>query len=74
MNGSKSLYNNFFVLPCITAGFTMMRGDSPMELNFKYAFGRLSTQTIDAQGLQLLNNRITRGQTIKLSFVYLLNY
>lgn len=74
MNGSKSPYNNFFALPCLTAGFTMMRGDSPMELNFKYAFGRLSTQTIDAQGLQMLNNRITRGQTIKLSFVYLLNY
>ncbi|MCC6722719.1 MAG: hypothetical protein IT243_11005 [Bacteroidia bacterium] len=74
LNGAKSPYNNFFVLPCFTTGITMMRGSSPMEINFKYAFGKLITQSKDTQGILMPENRNTRGQTLKLTFVYLLNY
>lgn len=73
-------YNKAFVLPCLSAGFTFMRGDTPMEINFKYAFGKVRTQEYDPQGGILKDNngipyiRNTRGQSLKLSFVYLINY
>ncbi|NUM30918.1 MAG: hypothetical protein HUU47_01160 [Bacteroidetes bacterium] len=74
MTATSNKYNKFFALPCATLGFVMMRGDSPMEINLKYALGKLTTQTTDTQGLQLTTNRVTRAQTLKLSFIYLLNY
>jgi len=73
-------YNKAFVLPCFTSGVVFMRGSSPMEVNFKYGMGKLRTQDIDFQGEPLVDNvgipykRTTRGQSIKLSFIYLLNY
>ncbi len=68
-------YNKAFVLPCFSAGFTFMRNDGPMEINFKYAFGSIKVQEMDGQGRSLLlAQRTTRAQTFKLSWVYLLNY
>jgi hypothetical protein len=73
-------YNKAFVIPSFSAGFTFMRGDTPMEINFKYAFGKVRTQEYDPQGEILKDNngipyiRNTRGQSLKLSFVYLINY
>lgn len=74
MSASSNPFNKFFTLPCATLGLVMMRGDSPMEINLKYAAGKTVTQTTDTQGLILNQNRITRAQTLKLSFIYLLNY
>ncbi len=77
---SANFYNKAFVLPCISAGFTFMRNASPMEINIKYSFGKLLSQDTDAHGNPLLNNlnlpytRDTRGKSIKLSFIYLMNY
>lgn len=73
-------YNKAFFLPSLSAGFNFMRGDSPMEINFKYAFGKVSLQERDAQanilkdatGIPYIRN--TRGQSFKLTFVYLMNY
>ena len=79
-SGSSSNFNKAFVLPCITAGILFMRGDSPMEVNFKYGFGRMLTQDVNDQGDPLLDNnsvpyqRTARGHTLKLTFVYLMNY
>ncbi len=79
-SSSANSYNKAFVLPCISTGFTFMRGNSPMEINIKYSFGKLQSQDTDAHGKALLNNlnlpytRDTRGKSIKLSFVYLMNY
>jgi len=73
-------YNKAFILPSFSTGFTFMRGGSPMEVNFKYAFGKLSTQKLDTQDNVIKDNngipyeRVTRGHSIKLSFVYLMNY
>ncbi len=68
-------FNKAFVLPCFSAGFTFMRNEGPMEINFKYAFGSIKIQEIDGQGRSLLlAQRTTRAQTLKLSWVYLLSY
>ncbi len=73
-------YNKAFVYPCVSGGFTFMRGNSPMEINLKFAFGSPQDQNTDARGRELKDKydipyvRNTRGHTIKLSFVYLMNY
>lgn len=73
-------YNKAFLLPSLSAGVTFMRGNSPMEVNFKYSFGKVKFQERDAQdgilkdatGIPYI--RSTRGQSLKLTFVYLMNY
>jgi hypothetical protein len=78
--GESNQFNKAFVLPVLTAGVTFMRGDSPMEVNFKYGFGPMKNQDVNNQGDPLTDNtgipyrRTTRGQTLKLSFIYLMNY
>ena len=80
LSGESDKYNKAFVMPCVTAGILFMRGDSPLEVNFKYGFGSLRTQDVNGQGDPLTDNtgvpyrRTARGQTIKLSFTYLMNY
>ncbi len=80
ITANSKQFNKAFVLPSLTAGVTFMRGDSPMEINFKYSFGKVKFQETDSQGDLLKDaggvpyQRNTRSQTIKLSFVYLINY
>ena len=80
LTAESKKYNKGFVLPSFSAGVTFMRGNSPMEINFKYAFGELRSQETDTQDDPLKDNsgvlykRSTRAQSIKLSFVYLMNY
>ena len=80
LSGESDKFNKAFVMPCVTAGILFMRGDSPLEVNFKYGFGSMTTQDINSQGDPLLDNnglpyrRTARGQTLKLSFTYLMNY
>ena len=80
LGGEANTFNKPFILPCVTTGIVFMRGDSPMEINFKYGFGRLKNQDVNGQGDPLLDNagipyrRTARGQSIKLTFIYLMNY
>lgn len=80
LSGETDRFNKPFVFPCVTAGVLFMRGDSPLEINFKYGFGTFRTQEVNGQGDPLLDNnglpyqRRARGQSIKLSFTYLMNY
>jgi len=80
LSGETNQFNSPFVMPCITTGVVLMRGDTPMEINFKYGFSQFKTQDTNGQGDLLLDNfgvpteRKVRGQTLKLSFVYLMNY
>jgi hypothetical protein len=80
VSSEPNSFNRGFILPSVSAGITFLRGDSPMEVNFKYSFGKIETQEFDTQGDILKDGsgipymRNTRGQTIKLTFVYLMNY
>ncbi|MCB9252681.1 MAG: hypothetical protein H6605_09460 [Flavobacteriales bacterium] len=80
ISGESNEFNKAFILPCVTAGIVFMRGDSPMEINFKYGFGPVRSHDVDGQGNPLQDNnglpykRSSRGQSLKLSLVYLLNY
>lgn len=64
-----------WVMPSASLGIHFWRGSSPMEVNAKYGFGPLDEYRIDKFG-QFLNEgpRTTRASTLKLTFVYLLNY
>jgi hypothetical protein len=80
LSGETNKNNSPFIMPCITTGIVLMRGDTPMEINFKYGFSKFKTQDTNGQGDLLLDSfgvpttRTVRGQTLKLSFVYLMNY
>ncbi len=80
LSEASKKYNKAFVLPCFSAGITFMRANSPMEINFKYAFGSVTQQSTDPQGALLKDGagvpyiRNAKAQTLKLTFVYLMNY
>ncbi len=67
--------NRGWIMPTFSGSVHFWRGNSPIEVNFKYGHGIVSTYRTNAQGFPLPDGeRITRANSIKLSFVYLLNY
>jgi hypothetical protein len=65
--------NRAWIMPAVAVGVHFYRGLSPMEVNLKYGFGRIQNQKIDNFGQPILGRRITRANSIKLSFTYLLD-
>jgi len=64
-----------WVMPSASAAVHFWRGTSPMEVNVKYGFGPISEYRTDKYGQVLSQGpRSTRASSIKLTFVYLMNY
>ncbi|MEY2924406.1 MAG: hypothetical protein RLZZ337_954 [Bacteroidota bacterium] len=64
-----------WVMPVASAGVHFWRGNTPMEVNVKYGFGPIEYYQTDKFGQPLLaGTRTTRASSIKLTFVYLMNY
>lgn len=63
-----------WVMPVVAGGVHFWRGASPMEVNLKYGFGKKESYNYDKYGQPLTIPRITRASSIKLTFIYLLNY
>ncbi len=67
--------NKAWIMPAVTGGVHFWRGSSPMEVNIKYGFGRIQSYTHDRYGQPLsTGERFTRANSIKLTFIYLMNY
>ena len=64
-----------WVMPTASAAVHFWRGNTPMEVNVKYGFGALQSYQTNQFGQALpTGSRNTRARSIKLTFVYLMNY
>lgn len=66
--------NPAWIMPTVAGGIHFWRGNSPMEVNFKYGFGAKDTYRFDKFGTFLSAPRVTRASSIKLTFIYLTNF
>ena len=67
--------NKGWIMPTFSASLHFWRGNSPIEINFKYGRGELRSYNTNFTGFPLPDGeRLTRANSIKLSFIYLLNY
>lgn len=66
--------NPAWIMPTVAGGIHFWRGNSPMEVNFKYGFGGRDTYRFDKFGSVLAAPRTTRASSIKLTFIYLTNF
>ncbi|MFY0643308.1 MAG: hypothetical protein JXR19_02460 [Bacteroidia bacterium] len=67
--------NKAWIMPVFSASLHFWRGNSPIEINFKYGRGELRSYNTNYTGFPLQDGeRFTRANSIKLSFIYLLNY
>lgn len=67
--------NKGWFMPTFSASVHFWRGNSPIEVNFKYGRGNLQSYKVNKQGSALVDGeRFTRANSIKLSFIYLFDF
>jgi hypothetical protein len=67
--------NKAWIMPAVTGGVHFWRGSSPMEVNVKYGFGKLQSYRRNKYNQIITSGeRFTKASSIKLTFIYLMNY
>jgi hypothetical protein len=67
--------NKGWIMPAFSGSFHFWRGNSPLEVNVKYGFGREQKYSKNKDGGNISGgSRTTKASSLRLSLVYLLNY
>lgn len=80
-NSSDEVFRSGWVMPAVSSGLHIWRGNMPMEFNLKFGFGQLRSYSRDKNGEPIKDNttlkdieRFSRAYSFKLTFVYPMSY
>lgn len=80
-NSADEVFRSGWVMPAVSTGLHIWRGNMPMEFNLKFGFGRLRAYSRDKNGEPIVDNttlqnieRFSRAYSFKLTFVYPMSY
>lgn len=80
-SSSDEVFRSGWVMPAVSTGLHIWRGNMPMEFNLKFGFGRLKAYSRDKNGEPIIDDatlqsieRFSRAYSFKLTFVYPMSY